>query len=255
VNINAIKELVKVLAYSGTGCVAGNKGIKNLKEQKATGAGEGLYWKYESFIKQLESLTGSVTGAAGELFAVKRELYPVLDDNLILDDFAISMKITQKGYSIKYAPLARGEENASLSVKEEMKRKIRIASGCMQALVSMPELLNPFKNGLLTFKYLSHKVLRWTIVPFAFIMVFILNTLIVINCSDANCNLYILSFILQAFFYLLALSGYLLRNNIIKYKLLYIPYYICIMNLAMIIGIIRFFSGNYSVCWEKSERS
>ena len=96
----------------------------------------------------------------------------------ILDDFMISMLIAEKGYRIVYEPDAYATETASENVSEELKRKIRIAAGGIQSILRLKSLLNPFKNPILSFQYISHRVLRWTITPFLLILVFIVNAAI-----------------------------------------------------------------------------
>ena len=252
-NEKAVREIVSFFADDRVGCVAGEKRIRDAYREKAVGAGEGLYWKYESLIKWLESETGSAVGAVGELFAIRRELYEDVKEDTLLDDFTISLKIADKGYQIKYAPLAWGIETASISVAEEMKRKVRIAAGGMQTLFRMTSLLNPLRHGLLTFKYLSHKVLRWTLVPFCFPLVLILNAAILFQPNAPG--FYLFFFCLQILFYLLAIAGGLLHNVKLRVKAVFAPYYLLVMNYAVIVGLFRFLTGNYSVNWQKAKRS
>jgi len=252
-NSNSIREITNIFRDKSVGCVAGEKRIITLKKEKAVGAGEGIYWQYESVIKSLESELNSVMGAAGELFAIRTELYDDVKEDTILDDFTISLEIAKKGYKIKYAPDAFASESGSLSIREELKRKFRIASGGLQTLFRMTEILNIFKYGMLSYQYFSHKVLRWTLVPFSFIFIFLLN-LIIVFTRDINSNLYLYFLYVQLLFYLLILIGALLSNMKIRLKILFVPYYMFIMNYAMINGIFRYLSGNQSVKWEKSKR-
>lgn len=251
-NREAVREIIRPFADSSTGCVTGEKRIGGSGLQKAAGAGEGLYWKYESMIKRLESETGSVVGAVGEIFAIRTNLYEDVSEDTLLDDFTLSLQVIRKGYSIKYAPGAYGTETASLSVSEEVKRKVRIATGGMQSLTRMTELLNPFRYGMMALKYISHKVLRWTLVPFSFPIVFILNLIIVLS-SYSN-PFYNILFGLQCAFYLVALTGRLAENVRTRAGFLFAPYYLFIMNYAVISGFFRFLSGNYSVKWQKVKR-
>lgn len=252
-NRNSVREIINIFRDKSVGCVAGEKRIKILKKEKAVGAGEGIYWRYESVIKSLESQLNTVMGAAGELFAIRAELYNNIKEDTILDDFTISLEIAKKGYKIKYAPNAYASESGSLTIKEELKRKFRIASGGLQTLFRMREILNVFKYGMLSFQYISHKVLRWTLVPLSFILVFVLN-LIIVFAQNINTPLYLYFLYVQLLFYFMILLGALLSNMKIRLKILFIPYYMFIMNYAMINGILRYLSGNQSVKWEKSKR-
>ncbi|MBN2813955.1 MAG: glycosyltransferase [Bacteroidales bacterium] len=252
-NREALKEIIKPFADLKTGCVTGEKRVGELGLQKAVSAGEGLYWQYESLIKRLESETGSVVGAVGEIFALRLEYYEEVSDDTILDDFTLSLQMVRKGYRVKYAPKAWGKESASLNIAEEIKRKVRIAVGGLQTLTRMTDLLNPLKYGFLTVKYISHKVLRWTIVPLLFPVVILLNLLIVI--SPYNSIVYTCIFILQCLFYLLVLWGSSIKDQRIRPKALFAPYYLFIMNYAIVKGFFAFLSGNYSVKWPKVKRS
>jgi cellulose synthase/poly-beta-1,6-N-acetylglucosamine synthase-like glycosyltransferase len=253
-NKDAIREMMKYFADEIVGCVAGEKRIENSNLEKAVEAGEGLYWQYESLIKRLESESGSVVGAVGELFAIRTELYEEVKEDTILDDFAISLQIASKGFAIKYAPLARGTETASVSVHEELKRKVRIACGGWQILLRMPGLMNIFSHGFLSLKYFSHKVLRWTLVPWAFVLAFILN-LVIVWGKPLFTDVYGILFVLQMIFYAAVVCGALFHNIRTRLKFLFAPYYMFVMNYAIVAGMIRYFSGNYSVKWEKAKRS
>lgn len=252
-NKEAIREIVRLFSNKKVGCVAGEKRIYVDEKEKAVSAGEGIYWLYESFIKRIESSLGSALGAVGELFAIRTELYKEVEEDTILDDFIISMRVAQEGKMIKYAPNAYASEGASFSIKEELKRKIRIASGGFQALKRIPGLLNIFKYGLLSLQFFSHKVLRWTLVPFSFIIVFITNLFIVLVHTYTE-EFYTISLTIQIAFYFMALLGSVLKDYKIRLKFLFIPYYLFVMNYSIIVGMIRFFTRKQSAIWEKARR-
>ena len=246
---NSILELIKPFQDINVGCVSGEKQI--IPGQSGSSTGEGVYWKYESFLKSIESETGSTLSAAGELFAIRTELFQNIEPNTILDDFEISTRIAQKGYSIIYAKNAIATEKGSLNFEEEQKRKIRIAAGGFQTLFRNGKLLNPFINPSLSFKYFSHKVLRWTIVPLAIILIPLVNIIIIIN---NNSPLYIASFVFIVLFYGMALLGYLLKNNRVRYNILLLPFYIIMMHISEIQGFFRFIHNKQGVRWEKAKR-
>jgi cellulose synthase/poly-beta-1,6-N-acetylglucosamine synthase-like glycosyltransferase len=248
----AIRVMVDTFRDPHVGCIAGEKRIENFETDGAAGSGEGVYWKYESWVKQMDSELNSVIGAAGELFAIRTELYSEVENDTILDDFIISLRIAEKGYRIAYAPDAYAIESASLNISEELKRKIRIAAGGLQTLGRLKELLNPFHFGWLSFQYLSHKVLRWTIAPLALFAILIINFSLVFRQSDSG--LYFIILFVQLFLYLLALLGWLLERRKIRFKFFFVPFYFLAMNYAVIRGIIRFLFGKQSVNWEKSKR-
>lgn len=250
----SVKNLICRFNSDKIGCVAGEKRISGDFSNKATGAGEGAYWKYESVIKRLESDLYSTLGAAGELYAIRTGLFEHVDDDFIVDDFVNSLQIALKGYYIKYSPEAYATESPSFDIKEELKRKIRIASGGFQVIGRKPELLNIFKNGFLSFEFISHKVFRWALVPFAIPLVFILNLIICIS-GNWQLPLYNIIFGLQILYYCMVLSGGLITKRVGFLRILYLPYYLIIVNYAQIAGLIRFIRRKHSVVWEKAKRS
>jgi poly-beta-1,6-N-acetyl-D-glucosamine synthase len=169
----------------------------------------------------------------------------------IVEDFVMTMRIAQKGYRVAYEPGAYAVENASASVKEELKRKIRIAAGGLQACVRLASLLNPFRYGVLSFQYISHRVLRWTFAPLALPILFLLN----FRLARSGDTFYELLFIVQILFYIFALIGYFLAKYRIKNKFFFVPYYFCVMNYAMYAGFLRLVRGRQSVLWERSKRA
>jgi cellulose synthase/poly-beta-1,6-N-acetylglucosamine synthase-like glycosyltransferase len=251
---NSVSTLISEFSSPKTGCVAGEKRIARNLTEAAAGMGESTYWQYESFIKKQESKLGSTLGAAGELYAIRTKLFEPLDPAIIIDDFVNSLTIACKGYYIKYAPDAFAMESPSADSKEELKRKIRIATGGFQTIAIMPSLLNIFKYGFLSFKFISHKVLRWLFVPFLFPLILFLNAFICYRYSW-NSDLFNTLLILQIAFYLLAFLGSVLEKQSIKLKILFLPYYLVFMNYAQIAGLIRFLRGKHSVVWEKARRS
>jgi len=247
---NAIREIVKHYADPAVGAVSGEKRILKKEKDSASGAGEGIYWKYESFLKRMDSELLTIVGAAGELFSFRKELFSELEEDTILDDFMLSMRIASQGYRVVYEPNAYAMETASESVKEELKRKIRICAGAWQSMVRLSHVLNPFKHFTLTFQYISHRVLRWTLAPLFLLLLIPLNFLLIDKSP-----IYDLIFAGQIFFYALALIGWYLENKQIRVKALFIPYYFFIMNYAVYLGLFRYLKGKQSAVWEKAKRA
>jgi len=253
---NSILAVVRHFQDMSIGCVAGEKQFFKTEKQPVAAVGEGLYWKIESWLKRLDFQFYSTIGATGELFAVRRELFQRVEPDTILDDFMISMRIAQQGFRVAYEPEAVASENGSSNIKEELKRKVRIAAGCYQSLFRLKKLLNPFSNLKLFFQYISHKVLRWTIAPLALITLLISNILILTDQEPPFVvSIYFILFIFQVCIYGLALFGLLTQNNPIRLKFIYSPFYFVAMNYAMIKGFFRFLKGEQSVLWEKSKRA
>ncbi|MFZ4520396.1 MAG: glycosyltransferase family 2 protein [Bacteroidales bacterium] len=250
----SIRRIVRLFGDPKVGCVSGEKRIFSKEKESAAGAGEGIYWKYESTLKKWDAELYSVVGAAGELFAIRTELYQEVEKDTLLDDFIISLRVAQKGYTIQYDPEAYAIETASASVKEELKRKIRISAGGIQSVIRMSSLLNIFKYGTLSFQYISHRVLRWTLAPLSLLLMLIIGFGLALDEGIFNFGSYSILFWLQVAFYLAALLGWYLENRSIKVKLLFVPYYFFIMNLSVFLGFKRYYKGSQSVNWERAKR-
>ena len=246
----SIMKIAEMFSNPKVGCVSGEKRIFNAEEEAASAAGEGLYWKYESALKRWDAELYSAVGAAGELFAIRTELFNEVEPDTLLDDFIISRRVAMKGYKIDYDPEAYAIETASANVKEELKRKIRIAAGGIQSIVRLYPLLNIFKFGMLSFQYISHRVLRWTITPVALLLVMIFN-IILATFSET----YLIILVLQALFYISALIGWFLGNKKLKVKIFFVPYYFFIMNYAVFMGFGRYLKKSQSVNWERAKRA
>ena len=251
---NSIREIVNLFKNPKVGCVSGEKRIQSKEADAAAGAGEGLYWKYESTLKKWDAELYSVVGAAGELFAIRTELWQDVEKDTLLDDFIISLRVAMAGYTIQYNPKAYAIETASVNVKEELKRKVRISAGGIQSVIRLRSLLNIFKYKTLSFQYISHRVLRWTLTPLLLLCIIPVNLALAINAGMEITNIYTLLFYGQVLFYLMALTGWFLENRKIKVKILFVPYYFFIMNLSVFLGFRRYLKGNQSVKWERAKR-
>lgn len=250
----SIQRIVNLFSDPKVGCVSGEKRIYQKDKDTAAGT-EGIYWKYESTLKKWDAELYSVVGAAGELFAIRTELFEHVEKDTLLDDFIISLRVAMKGYTIQYDPEAYAIETSSANVKEELKRKIRISAGGIQSILRLAALLNIFKYGLLSFQYISHRVLRWTLAPFALPLLLIINSYITYNSGFLNyTDIFTFLFYGQIAFYVLALLGWYFENREIKIKILFIPYYFFIMNLSIFLGLKRFLKGKQSVNWERAKR-
>jgi cellulose synthase/poly-beta-1,6-N-acetylglucosamine synthase-like glycosyltransferase len=248
----SIKRIVALFANGKVGCVSGEKRIFNKDTAAAT---EGIYWKYESTLKRWDAELYSVVGAAGELFGLRTALFQPVERDTLLDDFIISLRIAMQGYTIQYDPEAYAIENPSASVKEELKRKIRISAGGIQSIIRLKELLNPFKYGVLSFQYISHRVLRWTLAPLGLLIMLLSNFFISLQDGLLNFrNFYTWTFWGQILFYAMALAGWYLESQKIKLKILFVPYYFFIMNMAVYLGFLRYIKKQQSVNWERAKR-
>lgn len=252
---DSVMDIVACFNRKAVGCVSGEKRIVNKNKDNAAGSGEGLYWKYESQLKSWDSELYSAVGAAGELFAIRTELYKKVEPDTILDDFIISLRIAMNGYVIEYVPSAYAVETASKNVKEELKRKIRISAGGIQSVKRLWPLLNVFKYGVLSFQYISHRVLRWTITPVSLLLLIPVSLILALSYGLLSSNFFTLFFWIQIFMYVLAFFGWYMEQKVTRIKILFVPYYFLIMNLSVILGFFRYMGNNQSVKWERAQRA
>jgi poly-beta-1,6-N-acetyl-D-glucosamine synthase len=250
-NRSGVREILKHYADAEVGGVAGEKKIIQGTKNGSAGAGEGIYWKYESLLKKLDSDFFSVVGAAGELFSMKTSLFQVAGEDIILEDFVQSLQICMSGYIVRYEPKAFAEETASISMREEQKRKVRIAAGACQAMIVLKKLFNPFKYPILSFQFVSHRALRWTFAPVCLFVLYFSDAWLVFQAEK---GLYGVVFLLQTVFYAMAITGWIFANGNLKIKVFYIPYYFLFMNLSMFLGFSRFVRKKQVPVWEKSVR-
>lgn len=251
-NKEASSNIAKHYFDKIVGGVAGEKKVITLESDEENAANsEGFYWKYESFLKKLDSEFFTVVGAAGELFSVRKNLYEPVAPEVILDDFIISMKIAQKGYRIIYEPSAFAMELPSFSIEDEKKRKVRISAGGFQSIAMLPEALFFWKHIKLSFLYISHRVLRWTLSPLCLILALISNFAL----ASFSSNVYKYFFVLQAAFYLAGLAYQFSLTVRKRFSVLKLPYYFIFMNVSVFHGFFKYLQKKQSSAWEKSRRT
>jgi cellulose synthase/poly-beta-1,6-N-acetylglucosamine synthase-like glycosyltransferase len=250
-NANAIREIGRQFMKPNVSCVSGEKRVAARTNDQIAAEGEGLYWKYESTLKQWDSDLYSAMGAAGELFAVKMSDYREAPTNALLDDFMMSMLIVKDGHRIAYTSEAYAMEYGSANMYEESKRKRRIAAGGLQSIWWLRSLMNPLKYPVVSFLFISHRVLRWSITPFTMLALIPLNiALVALNAGV----IYTVIGILQLIFYAAAALGWLQTKTGRHGGLLYVPYYFLFMNVNVFRGISYLRSHSTSGTWEKAKR-
>jgi glycosyltransferase involved in cell wall biosynthesis len=254
---NAIKKLVRNYNDKKIGFVTGEVIYTN-ETDSGVGEGGSLYWKYESWIKQIESDIGSVIGAAGCIYSMRQSLYTPFDEDYISDfvsplkliinskDFENSLatkKVCHKGFRSVMEPEAVSIEKTSKSRAEEFKMRCRVVTRAISGLAHMRKILNPFKFPKYSFQLFSHKILRWC-VPVFIIIVFMSNLLLLED------KFYYTTFQLQLLFYILALFGYFMdKVKIHRIKVCFIPHYFCMVNLAALVGIFKCIIGKRDKLW------
>ena len=238
-NPGAVREIVRLMQTPKVGCVSGEKKVMAKSDSDKAAQGEGLYWKYESTLKRLDSELYSAMGAAGELCVIRRQLMTDIPDDTLLDDFVISMEIVRMGYKIAYTSKAFAMEYGSADLHEESKRKRRIAAGGLQSSWRLRSLMNPLRHPVVAFQFVSHRVLRWTITPVCLFALIPLNTILVLSGEGI---IYTIIWILQILFYASALAG------------MKISKYFVFMNLNVFRGM-EYLLNNTSGTWEKAKRA
>jgi biofilm PGA synthesis N-glycosyltransferase PgaC len=248
-NPEALKVMLAHYQDPQVGAVSGEKHV--LSDGSASGSGEGLYWKYESFLKRCDSKICSLMGAAGELVSFRTELFAPLENDVILDDFVQSMRIVGAGYRVVYEPRAYAMEPPSASLNEEMQRKVRICAGGWQAMARLKFLLNPFRQPIVTFLYISHRVLRWSITPALLALLVPMNAYL----SYTQHGIYTLLLLLQVLFYVSSLVGWWLASRNRKAGAALVPLYFTMMNVAAFRGFGRFLQNSQPAAWDKAQRT
>ena len=238
-NPEAVREVARLMQDPKVGCVSGEKKVMARSDSDEAAQGEGLYWKYESTLKRLDSELYSAMGAAGELCVIRRQLMTDIPDDTLLDDFIISMEIVKKGFKIAYTSNAYAMEYGSADLHEESKRKRRIAAGGLQSCWRLRSLMNPLRHPVVAFQFVSHRVLRWTITPVCLFALVPLNTLLVLSGEDI---VYTIIWILQILFYASAAAGVRISK------------YFIFMNLNVFRGMAYLFNNSTGM-WEKAKRA
>lgn len=241
---DALRYLVRALSRPLVGGVSGAKRIIE-NQDRAASVGDSLYWRYESRIKLAESKLRGTVAADGEIFAMRRELYRPIPPEVINDDAFLTLAVVLQGYEIGYEPAATSTEEASVSIAEDFRVKVRMVAGGYQFLAMYWRDL--MGTGWFAFKFASHKILRW-------LMPLFLIALLSISMLQFDEWPYTLLLVAQILFYGVASVGALVPSVHQASRLVYIPFYFTTMNLAAFVGLARFLRGRQSVLWSKAAR-
>lgn len=243
---DAIQKLVNNFNDPSVGAVSANVILEN--EEKILGKSESLYYKYERRIQEMESASGSLIGADGGMYAIRRDLFTTPSDNIILDDFVISMNVAINGYRLVYDKEALGYEKSTISYKTEFFRKSRVIAGAIQA-IKQKEGVPSITQKQLFLYYFSHKFLRWMI-PLFLLLLFVITIRLVLGQAGF---VFSAAMAFQVVFYLLALIGLFYKESITR-PILSIPFYYCLVNSAALLGIYKGLLNRQSVKWQMFDR-
>jgi len=228
--------------------IGGVNGVKRIyaETDRSAADGDGFYWIYESTLKQAESDLGSITGADGEIFAMRKSLYKPIEKTVINDDAAITFNIIKKGFRIIYEKDALSYESASIKLNEDFLVKQRMVAGGFQTVSKEFRYLLSHPS-LFSFQFFSHKILRWLIPHFLIIILF---------CSLLNSdNTFAFALLaLQLIAYSLVFLAWIIGPDSRLPRPVYFCYYFFLMNAAAFWGLFKYIQGQQTNLWSKAER-
>jgi len=242
---DAARHLVGNFLDSIVGGVAGNQ--RYVRSDKTGGAslGEVLYWRYDRWLKKLETKVGNAISADGALYAIRRKLFVPITEAAGTDDFSISTRVVTQGYRLVYEPEAIAIEPTTGSSTREFRRKARIINRGLRSLFGLGRFLFPWHGGFYSVQLISHKLLR-RLVPLALPVIFFVNIVLL-----PDHILYQAIFAGQMVVYGFGLIGFVLRNKSWgKNRMFYIPYYFCQANAAGLLGLFWFIKGQRIAVWQ-----
>ena len=239
---DVFQSLLPPFADESVGCVAGRLVYVD-EDDTIVGKGAQSYWNYETFLKVAESRACSLIGASGCLYAVRRSAYEPMYAEAC-SDFLICTILYRQGLRSVFAPDAVCFEDTNLRAEDEFKMRIRVISQTFTDLWRNRDMLNPFKSGFFAVELVSHKVLRYA-VPLILLVLFLANSLMI-----SSSIFYVASFAAQSGFYLLAGAGWLVERSGRRLRILAMPLYFVLANLASFIAFYRFLRGDRVATWE-----
>lgn len=239
-----LRELAADFSDPAVGAVSGELVIRSRASQSGSTIGEGasFYWQYEKFIRRSESRIHSTVGATGAVYAIRQELFEAIPDDTLLDDVLIPMRIIRRGYRVLFEPNARAYDLAVASPQQEFVRKVRTIAGTFQLFSRERWLFNPFRNSL-WFETLSHKALR-------LLMPLLHLVMVITNAGLIALPVYRWLLATQLMFYAAAAAAHLLgqRRTMVALK---VPYTVCLLVWATVVGFIYFVTRQQQVTWDR----
>jgi cellulose synthase/poly-beta-1,6-N-acetylglucosamine synthase-like glycosyltransferase len=239
----ALRALVANFADPGVGAVSGEL-VMTAGHQADPGCeGAAMYWNYEKLIRSTESRGGSTVGATGAIYAIRKSLFEPLADDTILDDVLIPVRIARRGYQVVFESGAKAFDIAPVNAHAELVRKARTIGGTFQLFARERWLLNPRLNPL-WFETISHKALRLSLPV-------VLATLLFSNLALLDWWPYQVTLVGQAAFYTAAIAGCGQHPARRRRMVLTLPYTMCLLSWATIVGFFRFVTNAQDVTWER----
>jgi cellulose synthase/poly-beta-1,6-N-acetylglucosamine synthase-like glycosyltransferase len=239
---NAVRAIMPSFADATVGCVSGRLEYVDHSGSRV-GRGARSYWSYETFLKRHESRVGSLIGASGCLYAVRRSAYVPLYHEAC-SDFIIATKMVEQGLRAVFEPHAVCTEETNRQGDKELKMRVRIIAQTFTDLWRHRALLNPLRSGFYGVQLVSHKVMRY-LVPF-----FLMGLFLSSGMLSSGSSLYRLLFAVQVLCYACPGIAWILDRVGIRSRLLAFPQYFMLANLASLIGCYKFLRGQRYASWE-----
>lgn len=237
----ALLQLAANYKNPKVGAVSGRYEYVDPTGASPTGQGQITFWSYENIIKMMQSRIKTVSGCCGCIYSLRRELYTALPNDVI-SDLTQALCVIRQGYRVIFEDRALAFEETTTSSSEEFAMRIRVVTRGMRGVLSVPELLMPWKYPWISFQLVSHKILRW-MVPFFLVLLFVSNALLL------NAPLFRMVFVLQLTFYgLTGIAAVLPLQKL--WKPLNMPLYFCTLNVAALLSFLGLFRGKKYVVWE-----
>jgi cellulose synthase/poly-beta-1,6-N-acetylglucosamine synthase-like glycosyltransferase len=240
----AARKLVRWFQDPQVGVVCGRLVLTDSHTGKNS---DGLYWKYETFLKRCEGRLGALLGANGAIYAIRKELYSPIANDTIIDDFVIPLSAKLRtDRAIVYDCEAVAREETAPDFRSEFRRRSRIGAGGFQSIGVLWKLLNP-RHGWVAFTYFSHKILRWLGPMF-------MIGLLVSNIFLLDVPLYGWLFLGQIGFYAFSIVGHFIPSHVKPLKLLRLIPLFTGMNVALLVGFWRWLRGSQKAAWNRTAR-
>ncbi|PYS65547.1 MAG: glycosyltransferase family 2 protein [Acidobacteria bacterium] len=239
---DVVRALIPNFADPTVGCVAGRLIYVDPSESRV-GRGARSYWSYETFLKKHESRACSLIGASGCLYAVRRSAYVPLYHEAC-SDFIIATKMVEQGLRAVYEPNAICTEETNRRSDNELKMRVRVIAQTFTDLWRHRAMLNPIRSGFYAVQLLSHKVMRY-LVP-----VFLLALLGASAILASDFLFYRILLACQLAGYACGAIAWLLDRLGKRSRLLALPQYFLLANVASLIAIFKFLRGERYARWE-----
>jgi cellulose synthase/poly-beta-1,6-N-acetylglucosamine synthase-like glycosyltransferase len=236
---DAVRKLVRHFGNPQVGVACGTLRFQGNAEFQRT---EGVYWRYEKALRVMESRLGATLTASGAIYALRRAAWVPLKPDVMIDDFVVPFAARRLGYQVVFDPEAGATEAGEESVAHEFARRVRLAVGSFRAL---GQLARVRLDAFTSLAFFSHKLLRW-------VLPFLMLALLVSSVALWDRQFYRTVLLLQVLFYGWAAAGYVFRDRMAPLRYGLIGYFLLAINLAFLVGFVRFLFARQEVKWKRA---